>query len=345
MLKRLQISYKAEQWHSGFEGSEDRWEVAIVTAAGTTAVPALTFVSDTSLPSGEITEGASTTISTTVSGLQIEVGEEFQIIFTAIAGTPRNAGSDDIFLNEFHYDNISTDTDEFIEIMVGPNFRGDLSAVEIALYNGGNGSRYATHRLSTFTLDSTELSGHRIYSKSISGIQNGSSDGIAIIYDGSVLEFLSYEGTLTAINGPASGVTSVNVGVSQSSVQQAGQASLGLTGSGSSPEDFTWTRFTGPFTQGSLNDGQTLEASVQSQGIAIDDLFITPLTAALELTSSITPELILNFPTEIGVNYEIQSSTDLESWSFFQSVIGTSGTVMIDVRSDAQKIFFRVGRQ
>ena len=48
----------------------------------------------------------------------------------------------------------------------------------------------------------------------VNGIQNGSPDGIALI-DGSntVVEFLSYEGVMVATNGPASGLTSTDIGV------------------------------------------------------------------------------------------------------------------------------------
>ena len=48
------------------------------------------------------------------------------------------------------------------------------------------------------------------------GIQNGSPDGIALVdASGAVMQFLSYEGTLTAVGGPADGLTSTDIGVSE----------------------------------------------------------------------------------------------------------------------------------
>ena len=50
----------------------------------------------------------------------------------------------------------------------------------------------------------------------VNGIQNGSPDGIALVDAANALvEFLSYEGTFTGVGGPADGMTSVDVGVSE----------------------------------------------------------------------------------------------------------------------------------
>lgn len=339
IISTLQISYDAEQWHSAFEGSIDRWEIEVLSAN----VPTLTFTSDDSLASGAILNGTSQTISTTLNGLNINPNEDFQIVFTATPGMPGSGGSDAIFLNELHYDNTGTDTGEFIEIVVGSEFSGNINDVDIVLYNGGSGNSYGVHELSTFTLDNTAASGHRIYSKAISGIQNGGSDGIAIIHDGTVLQFLSYEGTLTAMSGPASGITSTDIGVSQSSAQQAGQGSIGLTGAGSGPGDFTWTRFSGPFTKGSLNNGQSFNASVQNQGIAFDNLQVTPFRQIELPRITIHANFTLTFFSQNGVTYHIQTSPDLDNWTPFQTISGTGGIISIDVSSMDTKKFFRVG--
>ena len=60
-----------------------------------------------------------------------------------------------------------------------------------------------------------EGGGFGAVSEAISGIQNGSPDGIALVNGSTVLEFISYEGTFTATNGPATGMTSTDVGVSE----------------------------------------------------------------------------------------------------------------------------------
>jgi len=57
------------------------------------------------------------------------------------------------------------------------------------------------------------------------GIQNGAPDGVALVdAEGVVVEFLSYEGALTASNGPAAGSTSTDIGVSEAGTEPAGQS-------------------------------------------------------------------------------------------------------------------------
>jgi hypothetical protein len=63
------------------------------------------------------------------------------------------------------------------------------------------------------------------------GIRNGilsntpGGDGIALVAsNGTVVEFLSYEGSFVAIDGPAIGQSSVNIGVSEPPSTPAGQS-------------------------------------------------------------------------------------------------------------------------
>jgi endonuclease I len=160
------------------------------------------------------------------------------------------------FINEIHYDNSGTDTGEAVEI-AGPAGT-NLSGWQVVLYNGSNGSSYATYTLSGTLSD--QCSGYGVTTVSTPGIQNGSPDGIALI-DGSgiVRQFLSYEGSFTATSGPASGVTSTDIGVSEGSATPVGQ-SLQLSGSGSYASDFTWLA---PDTSsfGQCNPGETFVAS------------------------------------------------------------------------------------
>ena len=88
------------------------------------------------------------------------------------------------------------------------------------------------------------------------GLQNGSPDGVALVDDtGTVVQFLSYEGVITANGGPASGTTSTDMGVSESSSTPNG-SSLQLGGSGSAYGDFAWQGPQG-HTKGSVNAGQS----------------------------------------------------------------------------------------
>lgn len=63
------------------------------------------------------------------------------------------------------------------------------------------------------------------------GIQNGSPDGIALVNGTTVVQFLSYEGTFAAVDGPASDMTSVDIGVSEPGSTPIG-FSLQLRGTG-----------------------------------------------------------------------------------------------------------------
>ena len=75
----------------------------------------------------------------------------------------------------------------------------------------------------------------------MSGLQNGSPDGIALIDNvTNVVEFFSYEGSFVAGDGPATGVTSTDIGVAEDGSTAVGN-SLQLIGTGSTGADFAWT--------------------------------------------------------------------------------------------------------
>ncbi len=71
-----------------------------------------------------------------------------------------------------------------------------------------------------------------------------------------VVLFLSYEGSFAATDGPASGMTSVDIGVAELS-NPVGE-SLQLTGTGGKYSDFTWAT-TATATHGAKNNGQTFQ--------------------------------------------------------------------------------------
>ena len=133
----------------------------------------------------------------------------------------------------------------------------DITNYQIYLYNGFGGKYYGTPR------SAGTLSGNIYFSVldyPSNGIQNGAPDGIALV-DGSlnVVEFLSYEGSFTATNGPASGMTSVDIGTSETSSTPGGY-SLQRSGSGCQATDFTW-QSPGAATKGSANTGQTISCT------------------------------------------------------------------------------------
>jgi len=163
-----------------------------------------------------------------------------------------------VFINEIHYDNTGTDAGEAIEI-AGPAGT-DISGWTVVLYNGSNGAVYDTDPLNGAIPDMGGGFGVVVLNYPSNGIQNGSPDGIALVdANGLVVQFLSYEGVFTAVGGPADGLTSTDIGVSENGSGAVG-ASLQLTGSGTVYEDFTWAGEQ-PNTFGAVNSGQSFASS------------------------------------------------------------------------------------
>lgn len=169
---------------------------------------------------------------------------------SAIAEGGNSAGSS-VWINEIHYDNDGGDTSEFVE--VAGTAGTDLSGWQLVAYNGNGGGAYHTESL-VGTLPE-QSNGFGTQSYAISGLQNGSPDGIALIdANGNVVQFLSYEGSFTATDGAAAGIASENIGVEESSSTPIG-FSLQLTGTGSQYTDFSW-QMPQPASAGSVNTEQ-----------------------------------------------------------------------------------------
>jgi imidazolonepropionase-like amidohydrolase len=118
-----------------------------------------------------------------------------------------------LVINEIDYDQPSTDTAEFIELYNGGDTAVDLSNVAVVLVNGTGSAEYGRVTLSgmlashaylivapsaaTLTIPSGVMRVN--FPSSVSGIQNGAPDGVAL-YDtarGVLLDALSYEGAIT----------------------------------------------------------------------------------------------------------------------------------------------------
>ncbi|HEX3183478.1 MAG TPA: Ig-like domain-containing protein, partial [Pyrinomonadaceae bacterium] len=163
-----------------------------------------------------------------------------------------------VFVNEIHYDNTGTDTGEAIEI-AGPAGT-NLSGWSLVLYNGAGGAAYDTRALSGTIPNQQAGFGTLHFTYPVNGIQNGSPDGVALVNGATVVQFLSYEGTFAATDGPANGMTSVDIGVAENGAEPVGR-SLRLTGTGQFYEDFTWAGATIAATFGAVNTGQTFGAA------------------------------------------------------------------------------------
>ncbi|MFL1894503.1 DUF5689 domain-containing protein [Aquimarina sp. 2-A2] len=159
-----------------------------------------------------------------------------------------------VFINEIHYDNSGTDVDEAIEIAAPADT--DLSGWSLVLYNGSNGQMYNTIVLSGSIADQQNGYGTVIETLPTNGLQNGAPDGVALVDNtNTVVQFLSYEGVFTAVDGPASGLTSVDIVVSETSSTAVG-SSLQLSGNGANYTDFTWEALD-TNTYGAVNTNQT----------------------------------------------------------------------------------------
>lgn len=163
-----------------------------------------------------------------------------------------------VFFNELHYDNVGADAGEAVEV-AGPAGT-DLTGWSVVLYNAGSNAAasitYDTDALNGIIPDQGNGYGAVSLGYPANGIQNGSPDGFALVNAGNtVVQFLSYEGGMTASNGPASGLTSTDIGVAETGGDAAG-LSLQLKGTGTTYQDFSWTAPSDD-SFGAVNAGQT----------------------------------------------------------------------------------------
>jgi len=177
------------------------------------------------------------------------------VLFCTLISLPVWANSTSVFINELHYDNAGRDVDEAVELagIAGT----DLTDWQLLFYNGSNGTVYNSVPLAgTFVDDSN---GYGFLSFNVDGIQNGAPDGIALVDDtDSVWQFISYEGSFSAVSGLAAGLFSDDIEIAESSSTQFGQ-SLQLAGEGYGLEDFFWTLDESSF--GLLNTAQDFNAN------------------------------------------------------------------------------------
>jgi hypothetical protein len=126
----------------------------------------------------------------------------------ALAG-PARAASTTLVINEIDYDQVGTDTAEFLELKNVSSSPINLSGYTIVLVNGANGQTYQT-----FDLPNVDLAaaGHFVLCGNSANtlicdldvspdsdlIQNGSPDAAALFHDGVLVDTVSYEGNTVA---------------------------------------------------------------------------------------------------------------------------------------------------
>ena len=185
-------------------------------------------------------------------------GFKAALVIMLMLSVGRGQSTSDAWVNEIHYDNSGGDTGEGVEIVIRDIATYPLSNWSVELYNGSNGAKYGTIDFTSPTSQESR-NGFTIAWKTKSGIQNGAPDGLALVYNSSTLvQFLSYEGQITATDGTANGETSTDIGVNETGSTSSGH-SLQLSGSGSIYSDFSW-QSAGANTAGSINTSQTILA-------------------------------------------------------------------------------------
>lgn len=224
-----------------------------------------------------------------------------------------------VFINEIHYDNGGADTGEAVEI-AGPAGT-DLTGWRVIPYNGSNGLSYTPACNLTGSIPA-QSNGFGTVSCAISGLQNGAPDGIALVNaSNNVVQFLSYEGVFTANNGPASGMSSADIGVSEPGSTTSGQ-SLQLKGSGSSYEDFSWNaESTSSFA--SVNNGQNFGGITPPPPPPVSQCGqAATLISAIQGSSGVSPLSGSVQHVEAVVSADFQGSSNLNGF-FVQQVSGT----------------------
>lgn len=212
--------------------------------SGVSGMQHMAVVKDFLIPNS----GATTTPSPTPSPTSIP-GTVTATPTPGPTGVPGEAGT---FINEIHYDNASEDANEGVEV-AGPAGQS-LAGWSLVPYNGATSG--VVEEIALSGAIPTQQGCMGTVWVPIEGLQNGSPDGIALVDNqGSVVQFLSWEGTFTASGGPANGMTSVDIGVEETNSGSATD-SMQLTGTGSRYTDFTWNAAL-PSTNGQVNQQQT----------------------------------------------------------------------------------------
>ncbi len=237
-----------------------------------------------------------------------------------------------VFINEFHYDDATSsgDTGERIEVVATAG--ETLSSYTVHLYNGSTPTAAVTYGSTVVPAGSLVTCGGQVRIATLSyatnGIQNGPNDGMALVNgSGQVVQFISYEGAITASNGPAAGLTSSNLPVSETGSDIAGK-SLRLAGTGTTYANFTW-QAPATATFGTCNTGQTFTApnpppvlnSTTPVGGATDfpaagnlgavfSESVTAAAGAFTLSCASSGAVALTYPSS-GTSFSISTNTAL----------------------------------
>jgi hypothetical protein len=167
-----------------------------------------------------------------------------------------------VWVNEINYENAGTDVGEGVEL--AGTAGADLTGFSLVFYNGKPGQLRTYKSVSLEGKLPNQQGGFGVAWWPVAGLQNGGvdgagePDGVALVdAQGKVLQFLSYEGAFKPTNGPAIGLASTDIGVSQLSTLAVG-TSLSLKGTGREASAFSWDGGA-TATPGQPNPGQKFQ--------------------------------------------------------------------------------------
>jgi endonuclease I len=172
-----------------------------------------------------------------------------------------------VWINEFHYENIGADEDEFVEI--GCSSAVDVSNYKIYIYGKDGTASSEDDKDKTKTLQGQCTPDTFVFQDYGTNNLANKGRGIALVdASGKLLDFISYEGTVVGRDGPATGLSSTDVIVEQSNSSTRKDESIQLVNKVGATRtcektDFEWKLQTR--SKGKRNSDQTINCSSKDE--------------------------------------------------------------------------------
>jgi|GEM_PF-289116 len=276
-----------------------------------------------------------------------------------------------IFINEIDYDQPGTDSAEFLELAGAV---GTYNNVVVVFINGNNNEEYQTVNLGTITLsDETDGYGFFVIGASSvpntdhqfeaadNNIQNGAPDAIQVSIGDSIVDAVSYEGSMNDLDGNPTEVATPD----ESDPYWEGGEGLSIGRLGL--DGFPWAVMN--ITPGEINEGQTLaeglplvenvthtpQAPDETESVTVTaevtdsdgtiaevNLYVSInggefTSSAMSNTSGDTYEgTISAHPTGTSISYYVEATDNeantTESTTFGYTVISSTGYAIADIQ-------------
>ncbi|PWJ44422.1 lamin tail domain-containing protein [Sediminitomix flava] len=221
------------------------------------------------------------------------------------------------WVNEIHYDNNGSDSNENIEIAVLTSSISDYNLLNLHLINGADNQIYASVDIGVNYSSISTNGAYTILTWEKSGIQNGSPDGVLLTYNDILLDFISYEGSLNNIS--VAGFTDIS------------STDIGVEESNTTPSNY----------------------SLQRTGIGTDATWTTPSAASLGTENSAvgqnlnaTPRIQEYSPNETAIYYQAETEITLTFYNevtltdgWFELLGSSQGTILCEASTSDQKSF------